>query len=98
MSKGRSEIPRFRALPQEILDGLGCPQGLHTCPLSHIPAWWKRLSRIYSAYDKGILLERGGLNDQPAIYIDVMGMISGFNNLYLKEKMDADKEKAKAKK
>jgi hypothetical protein len=97
MSKGRSETPRFRALPQEILDGLDCPEGLHTCPLSHVPDWWKQLSRIYSAYDKGLMLEAGGLNDQPAVYIDVMGMITGFNNLYLKEKMKAAAEKAKAK-
>ena len=97
MSKGRSETPRFRALPQEILDGLGYPQGLHTCPLSFVPKWWKKLSNIYGAYDKGILLNGGGLNNQPASYIDVMGMITGFNNLYLREKMDAEAEKAKKK-
>lgn len=97
MSKGKAEYPRFRAIPKEILEGLGYPEGLYTCPLSHIPAWWPMVRSMHSSFDKGNLMWSGGTADQPCTYMHTMSAITSYTNHYEIEKHKEDEEKRASK-
>jgi hypothetical protein len=46
------------------------------CPRQTITDDSRRWLSLYPHYDKGHLFARGGLSDQPALYLDVMSLIA----------------------
>ena len=49
-------------------------------------------------YQAGFLLESGGVNDQPAVYLEAMNVFSSVDAQIKKEQMDDIKNKSKGSK
>lgn len=50
------------------------------CPKRAIydnPGWYSELFQLYGAYDKGVLLRRGSMEDQPQLYLNLMSVVGG---------------------
>lgn len=49
----------------------------NTCFLPMVSQFSRECLRLYGHYKNGLLIESGGLYDQPNVYIEAMGLIDG---------------------
>lgn len=68
-----------------------------TCPWKDVSEITYRLVQYYRFFDKGVLLCSGGLNDQPAWYIEAMVYIEGRMNHWQRVEADRSREEAESK-
>lgn len=67
-----------------------------TCPWNDIDDDIYELAAMYRHYEKGHLLSSGGLEDQPAWYVEAMDCFTTAMNRWQADSMDRAREKAKA--